>query len=200
MEYYCSNCGCSFSPEDKFCPDCGMKNSNMQNCTNCGREVAVNEKYCSNCGKKLPIQKAFKNRGIIIAIAIIIIIGVVAYEYSDLMMPVEMQTVTVTPLNFEIPGDYEIYQDETFSDSSEMESKIWANNEGDLLSISTMEIDDVSPEALGNINTEPMNLMGYDGYWEDEDGLYSFYFVENGYVCIITCTNIDVFDYIEVIN
>ena len=54
----CSSCGAEVSPDDKFCPGCGMKLEDEKNaitsskCISCGAEITQNIKFCPKCGAK----------------------------------------------------------------------------------------------------------------------------------------------------
>lgn len=63
---YCSNCGKSINPTDKFCPECGKKTGadsstqreqvfegNIHKCPNCGTVLASFLKNCPDCGYEL---------------------------------------------------------------------------------------------------------------------------------------------------
>ena len=52
------------------------ENKKLKNCTSCGKEIAVSAKTCPECGAKN--KKPFYKRGWFIAIALIIIIGVIS--------------------------------------------------------------------------------------------------------------------------
>lgn len=47
----CSNCGCKYSNNAKFCPECGDA---YTPCVYCGADLKANSKSCHDCGKDLP--------------------------------------------------------------------------------------------------------------------------------------------------
>ena len=48
----CVSCSAPITPNAKFCPECGAKQSTESRCTNCNAELAPNAKFCGECGHK----------------------------------------------------------------------------------------------------------------------------------------------------
>ncbi len=63
----CSSCGAEVSPDDKFCPGCGMKLEDEKNaitspkCISCGSEIQTNVKFCPKCGANQNIEVVISN-------------------------------------------------------------------------------------------------------------------------------------------
>ncbi len=63
----CSSCGAEVSPDDKFCPGCGMKLEDEKNaitsskCISCGAEITQNIKFCPKCGANQNIEVVISN-------------------------------------------------------------------------------------------------------------------------------------------
>ena len=54
----CNQCGATFSPSAKFCPQCGdptddEKKGKVKYCPNCGAQASPTAKFCGACGFKL---------------------------------------------------------------------------------------------------------------------------------------------------
>lgn len=49
----CASCGADFTPNAKFCPECGRK---INPCPKCGNDITDGAKSCNGCGYQLPIS------------------------------------------------------------------------------------------------------------------------------------------------
>ena len=59
----CIKCGTEISKSDKFCFNCGTKQSEANVCPKCKKTNDVNAKFCISCGNKLneePVSKVSK--------------------------------------------------------------------------------------------------------------------------------------------
>lgn len=48
----CISCSAPVSPNAKFCPECGAKQTQSTRCTNCNAELVPGAKFCGECGQK----------------------------------------------------------------------------------------------------------------------------------------------------
>ena len=62
MSLTCPNCGEEIDDDSIFCPECGMKSSDLfKECPNCGKQIDVDSEFCNYCGVSLKSNEEFKN-------------------------------------------------------------------------------------------------------------------------------------------
>lgn len=213
MEEICKNCGTHLQKGAKFCQNCGAKvedaPSELKNkvdfCPNCGQAVDHEEEFCQNCGTNLISQQQTEHVSFlekykipIIIIAILAIIGILIIGTLSLTQtgPVDVgtQTVSVGAHEFEIPGDCVIDPstiDVDYNGYSAIFSQGYSNSYGELIYISVMTIPyNVDGETVaasqGGVHK---NMMGADGYYIEEDGVYTFAFVDGIYLNVVTVSS-----------
>lgn len=201
----CANCGQVIDRHAKFCNSCGHPIAKETNryCPNCGSQLEDGQNFCRDCGTHLnvPAQKESffeKHKTVLIAggaifLVIILLIGA-ASMISDSTEDVGTQRVEVGSTDFIIPGDYAIDPasiDVDYKYSSAVFSQGWSNDDGDLIYIATMTVPyGVDAEdVLSSQGDVHKSMMGYDGYYSEDDGIYNFAFETGGYVCVVSTTN-----------
>ena len=50
---FCTQCGHSLQPGDRFCRNCGRDLILRQKCSKCGADYELGDHFCGKCGKKL---------------------------------------------------------------------------------------------------------------------------------------------------
>ena len=213
MEEICKNCGNPLQKGAKFCPDCGTKvedvPSELKNkidfCPNCGQPVDHEEGFCQNCGTNLISQQPTEHVSFlekykipIIIIAILAIIGILIIGTLSLTQtgPVDVgtKTVSVGAHEFEIPGDCIVDPstiDVDYNGYSAIFSQGYSNSYGELIHISVMTIPyNVDGESVaasqGGIHK---NMMGVDGYYSEDEGIYTFAFVDGIYLNVVSVSS-----------
>ena len=209
----CENCGSELKEGAKFCQECGNEvipsKDETRFCTNCGASVIDSENFCEECGASLNPQQAPKSDNffekykipIIIGVFLIIVIllvGIMSFSGNDTVENVGTQTVEVGSTDFTIPGDFVIDPssiDIDYKYSTATFAKGWTN-EFDALYINTMlvpyNVD--AQEVIASQGGVQKNMMGYDGYYNEDDGFYSFAFEAGGYICVVSATSPYVLD------
>jgi len=202
----CENCGASLGKGMKFCTACGNPTGKSVNfCPGCGRKLDQGEDYCSECGTPTNDTKneSFikKNQKVIVAAVMVVVILIVVSLVAMIgtTPEAEPQNVEVGSTNFIIPGDYQIdpssidvdykYQSATFA-------KGWVNSNGDTIYIGTLTVPYGvdAQDVLSSEGGSHKSMMGYDGYYTEEDGFYNFAFETGGYICVVTVSNPQTFD------
>lgn len=224
MAEYCENCGAELRDDSKFCQECGSEVSietDDQNnyCTNCGESIADSENFCENCGAELNAPSAVKKDSIvdriknekilekykvpIIIAATVIIVAIIIYATLVITAPepdVGTRMVTVGTNSYIIPGDYRIDPssiDVDYTGYNVVFAQGYANAE-EAIHISAMNIPyGVDGESVAaSQGGVYKNLMGVDGYYIEDDGYYTFAFVDGAYLNVVTTTSPYVFDQI----
>ena len=220
MEKYCKNCGAKISPDNDFCQDCGSKIEHEKiTCKNCGAELKKDMKFCTECGnptyattgshpesgttakdaKSENFISKNKNMLIVVLLVAAVLIVVSALALTGTAPEAEPQNVEVGSTNFIIPGDYQIDPssiDVDYKYASAIFAKGWVNDNGDTIYIGTMTVP-YNVDAQSVISAEGgshKSMMGYDGYYSEDEGLYNFAFETGGYICVVTVSNPDTFD------
>ena len=188
---FCPNCGNELNDTHTFCDNCGF---NLANPETAPQKENIIEKY------KIPIIAG-------IIVAIIVIVGLIALtslgsESTEYKMP--PQTITVGAEYFEIPGEFvgDPSSIDVKSDGGVVSfSEGWSDGyEHIYISVmsSAYAVDLESVAASeGGIHK---NLMGYDGYYNEEDlSHYSFTFVLDDKLCVIETSSPYLFDDIKVL-
>lgn len=218
MTEYCKNCGAELREGGKFCQECGSEVPEISEknnfCPNCGHDLKESENFCENCGTNLNApqtvrkEKKFNVSGIvekykipIIIAATVIILAVIIYATLLITAPepdVGTKMVTVGTSSFIIPGDYipdPTATDIDYTGYNVIFSQGYDNGE-ELIHIGVMNIpygvdgESVAASQGGVYKT----LMGVDGYYTENDGIYTFTFVDGAYLNVISVTSPYVFD------
>lgn len=213
MEEICKNCGNPLQKGAKFCPDCGTKvedvPSELKNkidfCPNCGQPVDHEEGFCQNCGTNLISQQPTEHVSFlekykipIIIIAILAIIGILIIGTLSLTQtdPVDVgtQTVSVGSHEFEIPGDCIIDPstvDVDYNGYSAIFSQAYSNSYGELIDISVMTIpyNVDGEEVAASQGGVYKNMMGVNGYYIEDNGVYTFAFVDGTYLNVVSASS-----------
>ena len=208
----CANCHMTLSKDTKFCPNCGKPTGVASGfCPECGSDVEPNQDFCSECGTRIAAPKKPKRNlpdrqtltviGITVAVIAVVLVGAIL-AMGSFSQEAEPQEVEVGSTNFIIPGDFIIDPstiDVDYQYSSALFAKGWSRDDGEMIYIATMTVpfnvnaDDVLSSEGGLYQ----NMMGYDGYYTEEDGIYSFAFETGGYVCVVSVTDSSLLDEIE---
>jgi RNA polymerase subunit RPABC4/transcription elongation factor Spt4 len=214
MAKTCENCGSELKEGTNFCPECGseVSTSSIEEifCPNCGANVKNSENFCEECGFSLNSQESPKNEsfiekykipiiiGLVVVILAIIGVGALSLMGNDTVDNVGPQTVEVGSTDFTIPGDFMIVPstiDVDYKYSTATFSKGWSN-EFDSLYINTMlvpyNVD--AQEVISSQGGIQKNMMGYDGYYTEDDGIYTFAFETGGYICVVSASSPYVLD------
>ena len=209
----CEKCGQELKEGAKFCQECGNEVSSFKDetlfCPNCGASVINSENFCEDCGASLNSQNSPKKESFIEKYKIPIIIGIVliialivgwalSLSINEPVKDVGTQTVEVGSTDFSIPGDFRIDPstiDVDYKYSTATFAKGWSN-EFDGLYISTMlvpyNVD--AQEVLASEGGVQKNMMGYEGYYTEDDGVYTFAFETGGYICVVSASSRYVLD------
>lgn len=209
----CEKCGQELKEGAKFCQECGNEVSSFKDetlfCPNCGASVINSENFCEDCGASLNSQNSPKKESFIEKYKIPIIIGIVliialivgwalSLSINEPVKDVGTQTVEVGSTDFSIPGDFRIDPstiDVDYKYSTATFAKGWSN-EFDELYISTMlvpyNVD--AQEVLASEGGVQKNMMGYEGYYTEDDGVYTFAFETGGYICVVSASSPYVLD------
>ena len=215
MTETCEKCGAELKKGAKFCQNCGNKVTDSKNetafCPNCGANVENSENFCEECGSSLNPHDTLETKSFIEKYKIPIIIGLILIIIAAiagctmLLMngdnqqeDVGTQTVEVGSTDFTIPGDYIINPstvDVDYKYSTASFSKGWSN-EFDSIYITTMlvpyNVD--AQDVLASEGGVQKNMMGYDGYYTEDEGMYTFAFETGGYICVVSTTGRYVLD------
>ena len=214
MEKYCKNCGAKLNPSERHCPDCGreIKLDNIT-CPDCGEINQIDSRFCRNCGRFLQpdfttttksINKKNNNK-LFIGLAIGIVVIVLIFGLAFLTTDIGSQTVTVGGEDFLIPEDFEADSSMSNFEADEYgasHSQGWVSGDegigiGVISSNAEMDVD--LDSILSSLGGEKTEMFGFDGYLQEDDGVYSFSFEYHGKVCMITVTDEYLFDEIEVL-
>lgn len=214
METKCANCGADLKEGTQFCPECGTKVGTVTNeklfCENCGAEITNSENFCETCGTNLNnpkhnntknFLKKNKNALIIVAgilIALFLVVMVLSLFSAPTVEDVGTKVVSVGINDFEIPGDYYIEPstiDVDYTGYNVIFSQDYSNGL-DYISIGVMNIPfNVDGESVaasqGGVHKK---LMGVDGYYTEDNGIYTFAFVDGAYLNVVSVTSVYVFD------
>jgi len=205
----CKSCGAELKKGMKFCTVCGEPTEEIiNNCPGCGRKLDPGEDYCSECGTNANDTKTEsflrKNRNVLLVavVAVVLLIAVSLVAMTGTTPEAEPQNVEVGSTNFIIPGDYQIDPssiDVDYKYRSATFAKAWVNSDGDVIYIATMTVPygvDVE-SVLSSEGGSHKSMIGYDGYYTEEDGFYNFAFETGGYVCVVTVSDPQAFDEIR---
>ena len=216
LENYCKNCGKELASDTNFCPDCGKKvennpqqlKENILYCHNCGAKIEHENEFCENCGSSLipnekPKYMEFLEKNkipLIVSATIIVILLIVVATISLTQAPVDVgtQTVSVGSNRFEIPGDYVIDPSSIYVDYTGynvMFSQAYSNGD-EMIYIAVMNIPyNVDSESVaasqGGVHK---SLMGVSGYYSEDNGVYTFAFVDGAYLNVVSATSPYVLD------
>ena len=202
----CKSCGAELKEDMKFCTECGKPTGDTASfCPECGRKLNPGEDYCSECGTTANDTKTEsfieKNKKALIAVLLVVAVLIVvsALALTGTTPEAKPQNVEVGSTNFIIPGDYMIDPssiDVDYKYASAIFAKGWVNDNGDIIYIGTMTVP-YNVDAQSVLSAEGgsyENMMGYDGYYSEDEGLYNFAFETGGYICVVTVSNPDTFD------
>ena len=213
MKEFCKNCGNQLHEGAKFCPDCGTKVENtplqltndVDYCPNCGKTVDNDYEFCPDCGTNLISQEPTKHVSIlekykipIIIIALLAIIGIIIFGALSMTQtgPVDVgtQTVSVGAHEFEIPGDCIIDPstvDVDYNGYSAIFSQAYSNSYGELIDISVMTIpyNVDGEEVAASQGGVYKNMMGVNGYYIEDNGVYTFAFVDGTYLNVVSASS-----------
>ena len=221
MAEYCENCGAELKENSKFCQECGSEVSSEpleqeEFCPNCGESIANSENFCENCGTNLNTPQVVKNdtknniKNILkkyqiplIITATVIVVAVIIYATLMITAPepdVGTQVVSVGINDFIIPGDYRIDPssiDVDYTGYNAVFSQGYYNDE-EMIYISVMNIP---PGADGESAAASQggvykSLMGVNGYYVEDEGYYTFAFVDGAYLNVVATSSPYVFDQI----
>lgn len=205
----CENCGQRIHKDVRFCPSCGHPTMEVNKfCPNCGTPVEPAQEFCGECGTSMnsPVKakasftEEHRDKFIIAGIAAALVIALlVVASFMIAPQDIEPQRVEVGSTDFLIPGDYDIDPstiDVDYQYASAIFAKGWVNDNGDLIYIATMTVpygvdaQDVLSSQGGSHET----IMGYDGYYTEEDGTYNFAFEDGGYICVVSTSSLEILD------
>lgn len=208
MAKFCKNCGAYIDGTTMFCPDCGREThlNNSKHCPDCGNEILANERFCRNCGVKLsePKKESFLERykNFIILIVVLAVIAVIGVGAVSLLGSGESQDVQVDGISFTIPEDFAL-NDGLSSDENEdglkYVSRFWENSD-EYIQIDVMRSTDGyvdENKVASEMGGEKMNMMGYDGYYNELSDAYSFTFVKGDKLVTVFTSNFDLLNEIE---
>ena len=145
-----------------------------------------------------------RHRNLIIAVAAIIVIGVVAVGAVSIFLPAGGQQVDVDSFTFNVPQDFTVDEDMSVDETDNgivYVSKFMQNDE-DTIQIDVMfaESDLVDANDVLNVmDGDAQSMMGYDGYFEEYSDAYAFSFVKDNKLVTVYTTSYDLFDEIEVL-
>lgn len=212
MGKFCKNCAAYIDDTTQFCPDCGKEVNQyvIKYCPNCGDRLSAGENFCKSCGVKIkePEKESFleKYKIPIIILAVIAVIAVVAFGAVSILGPGSgPQEIQVDSFSFNIPGDYAHYEDLDENENDEgikTVSQFWGNGD-DYVQIDVMYSTDQYVDAkkiARDMGGDKVNMLGYNGYYNELSDSYSFSFVKNNKLVTIYTNNMDVFDHIEVLS
>lgn len=224
MAGYCENCGAELRDGSKFCQECGIEVSpelieEHKYCENCGANIEDSENFCENCGADLNAPQVVKKENVIeklkksnilkkyripiIIIATVVIVAIIIYATLIITAPepdVGTQVASVGLSDFIIPGDYRIDPssiDVDYTGYNAVFSQGYSNGE-EFIYINVMNIpyrvdgESVAASQGGVYKT----LMGVDGYYIEDDGYYTFAFVDGAYLNVVTASSPYVLDQI----
>lgn len=214
MRETCENCGSELKEGAKFCQECGNEVSNSENetmfCPNCGASIINHENFCEECGASLNSHQTKKSEhfiekykipiiiGLVLIILVILVVSAISLMGNDTLEDVGTQTVEIGSIDFIIPGDFVIDPstiDVDYKYSTASFAKGWSN-EFDGLYINTMlvpyNVD--AQDVLASQGGVQKNMMGYEGYYTEDEGLYTFAFETGGYICIVSASSPYVLD------
>lgn len=194
MVKYCSECGNENDDESKYCNVCGTALDSLDK-----SEIIENETFFNH--NKIPIT-------IISVTAIIVILMLIIFPSamsSDAIFELESgdtQSVQVGNVYFDIPVEYVSDPrgiDYKYENSVLSYSQLWKFNTE---SIGIMVFDggpfsDASSaiDANGGVLK---TMYGYEGYYAEEEGLYSFAFEKDNKLVAISVSSPYIFDEITV--
>ena len=210
MTKFCKNCGCYIGENEQFCPDCGKSTENKQAlkfCPNCGEELDKNEYYCRNCGVKLKehqqksesILEKYKTP--IIILAVIAAIAIVAFGAFVSLDITSYQDIQVDGITFSIPDTFKENEDMKINENNDgiiYKSKFFENEENYIqidVMYSTSYFDE--NEVAKDIGGQETKMLGYDGYYNDLDDVYSFTFVKDNKLISVYTSDYDLLNEIE---
>ena len=213
----CEHCGRKLKKDSKFCPNCGNPTKALDRfCPNCGSSIEPNQEFCSECGTNInaPVKAkdSFmeKHREKVIIAGVVLGLIVILLIASSLFItnaPVDVgtQNVEVGSTNFIIPGDFRIDPssiDVDYKYASATFAKGWVNEDGEQIYIGTMTVpyNVDAQDVLSSEGGAHKTLMGHDGYYTEEDGIYNFAFEDGGYICVVSVTSPHLLDEIDCIG
>ena len=205
----CENCGAEIKEGAQFCQECGSKFNISKTetvfCPNCGQNLKNSENFCEECGASLnspevPKTESFIEKykipiiiGLVLIILVILVVGAISLMGNDTVEDVGTQNVEVGSTDFIIPGDFLINPstiDVDYKYSTATFAKGWSN-ELDSIYINTMlvpyNVD--AQEVLASQGGVQKNMMGYEGYYTEDEGIYTFAFETGGYICVVSVSS-----------
>ncbi len=207
----CKNCGQKINKDAKFCNNCGHPTKEPDNfCQNCGDAVEPGQDFCSQCGTSLNEEpkESFidKNKNALIIIGailcvVIVLLGAISFVSNTFPEEIGEQEVEVGSTNFIIPDNYLIDPstiDVDYKYGSAVFAQGWSNDDGDIIYISTMTVpyNVDANEVIASQGGVQKTLMGYSGYYTEDDDIYNFAFESGGYICIVSVSDPQIFDHI----
>lgn len=218
MGLYCEHCGAKLNENAKFCHECGNSiNSNsikdkINQCPECGRKLDKSKQHCEHCGAKLNILNnqskdhenfisKYKIPLIIIIFASIIILSL--FIISSLYTEPSPNIQVVEVETFQLPSDFKLDPSSRHMENDNgviTSSKMWTDGKdyiGIIVIHSGYRVD--LDAAAANIGGVKKTLMGYEGYYLENNTIYSFAFPLNGKLCIIAVSNPQLFNEIKVL-